>query len=69
MSEQPEDGQVSETTHLRAGADDEGLQQTEGAPPGEDAAQEDQSSQEARISPEEGDVEESVEHSVGEDTE
>ncbi|KRE39338.1 hypothetical protein ASG73_03145 [Janibacter sp. Soil728] len=68
-TEEPDEGgQVSETNNLRDSDVDADLQQGEGTPPGEDAQQEDQSVAEARISPEEGDVEESVEHSLGEDT-
>lgn len=71
MSDQREDrdGQVSETSALRAGADDEGLQQTEGIPPGDEAEQEDQSAAEAEISPEHDGVDNSVEHARGEETE
>lgn len=63
-----DDGQVSETNNLRESDEDEAYQQSEGIPPGDAADQEDQSVAEARISPEEGDVEESVEHSLGEES-
>lgn len=67
-SDQPSDErQVSETANLRD--DDRDLQQGEGAPPGEDAEQEDQSTIEAEISPEHGGAEESARHARGEETE
>lgn len=64
-----EEGQVSETSNLRESDKDRSFQQGEGIPPGDEAQQEDQSVVEAEISPEEGDVEESVAHSLGEETE
>lgn len=73
MSEQPhgsdEGGQVSETSNLRDTDVDEAYQQSEGVPPSDDAPQEDQSAREAEVSPERGDVEESVDHAVGRETE
>ncbi len=72
MSSEPneaeEDRQVSEATNLRGGLDEAEIQQTEGAPPAEDADQEDQSRIEAEISPdhpEAEDVEDAVDRAVG----
>ncbi|HBO53962.1 hypothetical protein N5P18_08480 [Janibacter terrae] len=64
-----EGGQVSETSNLRDTDVDEAYQQSEGVPPSADAPQEDQSAKEAEVSPEHGDVDESVDHGVGRDTE